>query len=160
MKVKSRRKIWSIPIAALAIALMLAGALAVSSIVQAQAAKNVTGGGDVIVQLVEDGAPFTTIGIAANNATDDPPVTNGIGATEAVVAVELVGGDADLFNITGEGDITNPAPNQVFAGAISPDQNYDPDGADGPMGASAANVINAADQKAVYTFNVRIWFDA
>ena len=32
---KSRRKIWSIPIAALAIVLMLAGALAVSGIAQA-----------------------------------------------------------------------------------------------------------------------------
>ena len=36
MKVKSSRKIWSIPIAALALVLMLVGALAVSGIVQAQ----------------------------------------------------------------------------------------------------------------------------
>ena len=36
--VKHRRKIWSIPIAALALVLMLAGALVVTSIVQAQAA--------------------------------------------------------------------------------------------------------------------------
>ena len=43
MKVKSsRKKIWSIPIAALAIVLMLAGALAVSGIVQAQSAGSKT----------------------------------------------------------------------------------------------------------------------
>ena len=40
MKVKSSRKIWSIPIAALALVLMLVGALAVSGIVQAQSAGN------------------------------------------------------------------------------------------------------------------------
>ena len=40
MKAKSSRKIWSIPIAALALVLMLAGALAVSGIVQAQSAGN------------------------------------------------------------------------------------------------------------------------
>ena len=55
MKVKSRRKIWSIPIAVLALVLMLAGALAVSGIVQAQAANIVKGGGDVVLGSVEDG---------------------------------------------------------------------------------------------------------
>ena len=47
MKAKSSRNIWSIPIAVLALVLMLAGALAVSGIVQAQAANIVKGGGDV-----------------------------------------------------------------------------------------------------------------
>ena len=60
---KSRRKIWSIPIAALATcADAFAGALAVSSIVQAQAAKNITGGGDVIVDVgYRWNVTFTTI---------------------------------------------------------------------------------------------------
>ena len=63
---KSRRKIWSIPIAALAIVLMLAGALAVTGIVQANTVHGVTltdPNGDpvplVLAPLAQGGDPAT-----------------------------------------------------------------------------------------------------
>ena len=89
--VKHRRKIWSIPIAALALVLMLAGALVVTSIVQAQATgtKTVTGGGTVYHDAAaltagDSGTSLATISIpegdapAVPDATPPTPAINGL----------------------------------------------------------------------------------
>ena len=84
----------------LALALMLAGALAVSGIVQAQAANIVKGGGDVVLNEVVDGTPITTITVAqAVEATQGEAAVPGIDDDEAVVAVVLSGADAALFGV-------------------------------------------------------------
>ena len=78
----SNKKIWSIPIAALAIVLMLAGALVVSGIVQAQSANIVTG--DKVVILDDDDTPttITTLTVSPSSAAD--PVVLGLDADQNV----------------------------------------------------------------------------
>ena len=103
MKVKSRRKIWSIPIAALALVLMLAGALVVSGIVQAQTAPSQVYGlvnGDIAIADITVFATYTLEDIETDAAlvpehdgreavpTDTPPVT----AIPAFVNPAIIGG--------------------------------------------------------------------
>ena len=164
--VKIRSKIWSIPIAVLAIVLMLAGALAVSGIVQAQAANIVKGGGDIVLGAVLDGQAITTITVDEADAAADP-VEVGLDDDEAIVAVVLTGPDAPLFAVIGvtAGGVRDTiiAGEGLTDGEVSPRTAYDHDGDGTGENAtptiSAAGVINSEETKAVYTFNVVVWFD-
>ena len=164
--VKIRRKIWSIPIAVLALVLMLAGALAVSGIVQAQAANIVKGGGDVILGSVTDGTAITTITVAEASLPEADPVVRGVDDDEAIVAVLLTGRDAALFEVllAGAGGGVAPGIGNAYTGGVASRSDYDHDG-DGitgegvTIGVSAAEIINDEETKAVYTFNVVVWFD-
>ena len=121
---KSGRKIWSIPIAALALVLMLAGALVVTSIVQAQATgtKTVTGGGTVYHDAAsltagDTGSPLASISIqegdaaAVPDATPPTPAINGLNlraegppvvTAEGISGFDLAGTDKDYFSIIGD----------------------------------------------------------
>ena len=128
--VKHRRKIWSIPIAVLALVMMLAGALAVSGIVQAQAANIVKGGGDIVLGAVVNNQAITTITVeAAAEAGQGTAAVPGIDDDEAVVAVVLSGADAALFGVTGAagGGMLLRGAGTALSAAVTPIM-YDHDG--------------------------------
>ena len=81
MKAKNR-KIWSIPIAALALVLMLVGALAVSGIVQAQSAPGVPGTMSVVAPA--NASPVVRFKVSNVPAVDS---TTGSSAIQEIVAV-------------------------------------------------------------------------
>ena len=168
MKTKSR-KIWSIPIAVLALVLMLAGALAVSGIVQAQAANIVKGGGDVVLGSVSDGTAITTMHGGGSGSAVATPAVPGLDDDEAVVAVLLSGADAALFDSDRRlcrWSVRAPGAGNELIAPVAPNDLYDHDGDGndtangGTAGQSAQLVINSEETKAVYTFNVTVWFDS
>ena len=163
--VKSRRKIWSIPIAALALVLMLAGALAVSGIVQAQASNIVEGGGDVVLGTVIENTTITTIMVEAADADQDP-VVRGVADDEAIVAVTISGADARLFEIAGVtigtgvvNGLSAQSAGTRFEGIVSPRTAYDHDGDANTPNLDPAAIIIDEETKAVFTFDVVVWFD-
>ena len=162
---KSRKKIWSIPIAVLALALMLAGALAVSGIVQAQAANIVKGGGDVVLGIVDDSTTITTITVEAADADADP-VVRGVADDEAIVAVAISGADARLFEIAGVAagtgvvvGLSAQSAGVRFEGIVSPRAEYDHDGDGNTPPLNPVAIITDEETKAEFTFDVVVWFD-
>ena len=152
---KSRKKIWTIPIAVLALALMLAGALAVSGIVLAQSSgnKTFTIGTDNYFErtytriygtgagALTDGATVATFGLAADSA-DAVAAEPGTTGTPAVVGLDEGDDDqgisgyqvnSDLFQISDMGAFT--------------------------VSADAAEKLNDPDRPNVFTFNVNIFVD-
>ena len=103
-----RRKIWSIPIAVLALALMLAGALAVNGIAQAQSVENATffieyGETAVGIVTVEDLDGSDTESIDAISTDGDAVTLSGTGSGEFQVSVGTLtseGTDAETQPIT------------------------------------------------------------
>ena len=142
--VKSRRKIWSIPIAALALVLMLVGGLVATGVAQAQATgtKSITTGtalGSALVatefvriaaDLDDEAAVISMITIPTGNAVDEVNTMdvnefrNGLDEldtaagtkAEAIVGFELDGPDKDLF-VLDLGGTTTQAALEVAAGA-------------------------------------------
>ena len=146
----------------MALVLMLAGALAVSGIVQAQNANIVKGGGNVVLGTVSTDA-ITTITVDSRQP-DAEPVVPGVDTDEAVVAVLLTGTDAALFEVdasvvSGGGLITSITAGGNLSAGVSPRAAYDHDNdtETDPFDPSAS--INSEETKAVYTFNVVVWFD-
>ena len=173
---KSRRKIWSIPIAALALVLMLAGALVVSGMVQAQSAKegkrglaSVEGTGVIQVLDLEDLNKETLTLYLDPNADEfdaDSPI-----ATVAIAPVDL-DTNPDTIDDNRPG-LTDPeAYTALHSEADNGDDypSFELTGADaGKFEISAARVITVTDRaiadfrahnkKAVYTFDVKLYVD-
>ena len=180
MKAKSR-KIWSLPIAVLALALMLVGALAVSGIVQAQSANIVTGD-KVIIHDASSGviSAVTTLTVSPSSPDDAEPedVVLGLDEDQYVVAVELArGGDSEFFVLTGAD--TEEGEGDDFPGLLVNDTTVPSDGAKPvefpiPIAASGADYRDIDDDdtdetyaaymvhpdtKSVYTVDVLIYID-
>ena len=136
----SKKKIWSVPIAALALALMIVGGLLASSVVQAQTVGSRTVSGvddnyyDAAVLTV--GATVATISMAADqlgtaSLENVTPVTY----EEVVSGFALAsGGDSSLFDISDAGAVT-------------------------VKDADALEDIQDASKKAVFTFDVLVYVD-
>ena len=95
---KSSRKIWSVPIAVLALALMLVGSLVVTSIAQATTVHGVTITGPDGSEL-----PLTLM----DSNIDDSTITNGVDATRHAVYEFSINAPATAY--TGNFTITGPA---------------------------------------------------
>ena len=111
----SNRKIWSIPIAALAIMLMLAAALVTTGIVQAQAADAVTvhltaaavAGDDTLVATVT--VKNLTLGETGDNAANDSIAYNDGAANNAAKdAIVLSGTNSEKFEVAGVDSAADP----------------------------------------------------
>ena len=139
----SKKKIWSVPIAALALALMIVGGLLASSVVQAQSTgtKTITGIGNsyhpadntlgIVTTITAIALADGELDTANPNAT--PPTFN-----EAIVGYGLSGGDSSLFTIGQTGG---------DSGLVK------------IKDAASLATIKDASEKAVYTFDVLVYVD-
>ena len=154
---KSRRKIWSIPIAALAIVLMLAGALVVSGVVLAQGTgtKTVQGGGTKYLdaQAIAIGVGATTIATIVIPSPDVPADPDANPPTPAIDGLDVL--DASATPPTTNEEISG----FELAGADKGLFTVDVDGAVTVKDAEALATIRDASKKAVFEFDVLVYVD-